>query len=45
MTEEKQCPVCYCYIEVEDGAGYCIICDEVVYEEDGELHSDLFRYF
>ena len=41
MNNEKQCPVCYSYIEIEDGAGYCIMCDEVIYETDGELASDL----
>lgn len=42
MEEEINCPVCYSYITIEDGAGYCIICDEVVYlDEDGELKNDL----
>ena len=43
MTEQKQCPVCYSYIEMEDGAGYCIMCEEVIYETDEGLESDLLK--
>ena len=41
MAKEAQCPVCYSYIEMEDGAGYCIMCEDVVYETDEGLSSDL----
>ena len=41
MSKEAQCPVCYSYIEIEDDAGYCIMCEDVVYETDEGLSSDL----
>lgn len=41
MGTEAQCPVCYSYIELEDGAGYCIMCEEVVFETDEGLSSEL----
>lgn len=44
MTVENQCPVCYSNIEIEDGAGYCIMCDEVIYETDEGLNSDLLEW-
>ena len=41
MSKEAQCPICYSYIEIEDEAGYCIMCDDFVYETDEGLSSDL----
>ena len=43
MSKEEQCPVCYSYIVIEDGAGYCIMCETVVYEKDEGLSSDLLE--
>lgn len=44
MATEKQCPVCYSYIEIADGAGYCIMCEEVIYEVEEGLSSDLLEW-
>ena len=44
MKTEVNCPVCYAYIEMEDDAGYCVMCDEVIYKEkDGTLKSDVLE--
>ena len=44
MSKQEQCPVCYNYIEIEDGAGYCIMCEEVIYETEDGLDSDLLQW-
>lgn len=44
ITNEKQCPVCYSFLEIEDGAGYCFMCDEVIYESEEGLSSDLLEW-
>lgn len=45
MRTEANCPVCYAFIELEDGAGYCILCEEVIYtEKDGTLNSDTLEW-
>jgi len=45
MENEVNCPVCYATITLEDGAGYCILCEEVVYlDEDGKLNNDLLKW-
>ena len=41
MTKQEQCPVCYNYIEFEDGVAYCFMCDEIFHETDDGLESDL----
>ena len=43
MTDQIQCPLCYSYIELEDGSGYCILCEEVIYKSDEEITSDLLE--
>ena len=45
MKIEINCPVCDAFIEIEDDAGYCIICDEVIYKEpDGTFTSDSLEW-
>lgn len=41
MSKLEQCPVCYNYIEFEDGAAYCFMCDEVYQETDDGFESEL----
>ena len=43
VSKEEQCPVCYSYIEIDEGAGYCIMCETVVYETEDGLSSDLLE--
>lgn len=43
MENERQCPVCYATIELIDGAGYCIMCDEVLYETVEGVSSELLE--
>lgn len=44
MSKQEQCPVCYNYIEFEDGAAYCFMCDEVYTETEDGLESDLLDW-
>ncbi len=45
MRTEANCPVCYAFIEMEDGVGYCILCEEIIYtEKDGTLNSDALEW-
>ena len=37
---ERQCPVCYDYIEYNDGVAYCFLCDEVYVDSDQEDAND-----
>ena len=43
MENERQCPVCYATIELMDGAGYCIMCDEVIFETEEGVSSELLE--
>ena len=44
MPKQEQCPVCYNYIEFEDGVAYCFMCDEVLHETGDGLESDLLGW-
>ena len=45
MKTEMNCPVCYAFIEWEDDAGYCVMCEEVIYKEkDGTFNSDVLEW-
>lgn len=41
MSKQEQCPVCYNYIEFEDGVAYCFMCDAVFNETEDGLESEL----
>ena len=43
MPDQIQCPLCYSYIELKEGSGYCILCEEVIYKSDEEITSDLLE--
>ena len=34
MNQQLQCPNCYDYVTILDGAGFCIICEDIIIEED-----------
>ena len=42
--KQKQCPVCYSYIEIEECSGYGIMCEEVIYEIHEGIESDLLKW-
>ena len=43
MTDQIQCPLCYSYIKMEESSGYCILCEEVIYESDEGITCDLLE--
>lgn len=42
--EQDQCPVCYNYIEYEEGVAYCFICDAYFHKIDDEVESELLDF-
>ena len=44
MSKQEQCPVCYNYIEFEDGVAYCFMGDAVFNETEDGLESELLDY-
>ena len=36
-----QCPTCTSYINIQDGVGYCIFCDDIVVKQKGEITNYL----
>ena len=37
----QQCPTCSSYIDIQEGVGYCILCDEIVARQEEEMTNDL----
>lgn len=35
-----QCPTCSNYVDIKDGIGYCILCDELVVEKEDETENN-----
>jgi len=35
-----QCPTCTSYINIQDGVGYCIFCDDIVVETEDETENN-----
>ena len=32
-----QCPTCTSYIDIQEGVGYCILCDDIVIKQADEM--------